>query len=192
MTVPSFNVISAIATRSGRARVRRSGELHLRSLLYSADRHPLPVRGFKRRGAVHQHDGDHVLKRDVGHVPIVHDLRFGMRHTDDHFLHIVGLHRALLEDVVHRVERRLDRGADRPLFDVGPGDFESLTEPLDEQLWFGRPPNAAGSCRRQRNVVEPVETGGMRSAAVKAAAGGMPANTNAFSMCSVAVPGADA
>ena len=46
--------------------------------------------------------------------------------------HVVGVERALPADVLDRVERRLNRRADRPLLDVGVDDLEPLAEAVDQ------------------------------------------------------------
>ena len=87
-----------------------------------------------------EHHRDHVLQADVGNVPVVDDRADARGEPDDDLLDVVGVERTLPAEVLDRVERRLDRRADRPLLDVGVDDLVSLAQMLDEhrRVAFGR------------------------------------------------------
>jgi hypothetical protein len=77
---------------------------------------------------------DHVLQADIGNVAIVHDGPDARRQTHADRLHVVRFEGPLAADVVDRVERRLNRGANRPLLDVGVDHLETLAEAIDQHV----------------------------------------------------------
>ncbi len=89
------------------------------------------VRGLERDGAVDQHHGDHVLQADVGDVAVVHHRGFAGAEPHAHLSHLLGVERPPFQQDLQRVERRLDRRADRPFLDVGADDLVALAELLD-------------------------------------------------------------
>ena len=101
-------------------------------------------------------------------------------------LHVVGIHGPLFQNVVHGVERRLDRRTHGPFLDVGPAQSRSARRAANQLLRIG-----IGRVRQEiivdarKNVVEAVKSRMNHQGGGHSVARVMPAKTKAFSMCSV-------
>src|SRR4029077_893881 len=84
------------------------------------------VRRFERDGLVDEHDGHQVLEAYIGDFAVVDDGGFVGRHARDHLFHLVGGEMLALDQIVERVERRLNGRADGPLLHVGASDLVAL------------------------------------------------------------------
>ena len=86
----------------------------------------------ERDRLIEEHDGNHVLHANVGHVAIADGIGLVAGDADDNFAHVVRGERALLEETSESVERSLNRRAYCPFLDVGAGDLVSLAKFFDQ------------------------------------------------------------
>ena len=100
----------------------------------------LVVRGLEAHGAVGQHHGAQMLHADVGHGAVVRGVRAQMRDAHGEPLDLPGADAVRADQFQQRIERGLDRRADRPALDVGVHDLVALAQVARELFRVGRVP----------------------------------------------------
>ena len=122
---------------------------------------PVIMGAQEGEAAVEHQQRQQMLQIDVRHGAVIDDVRFLLRHLDPDPLDIGRLEAVLLDQRLHRVERRLDGRAYRPFLDVGGHDLEARAEPVDQKLrpWLRRK-GEEEIARAGEDVVDPGEAGG--------------------------------
>src|SRR4029434_1582315 len=90
------------------------------------------VRRCKSDVAGDQHDSAHMLYANVGHISVVDGIGALARHSDYDFLDFLPVDALLADEVVQRIEGRLDRRAHGPALDVGMHDVIRNTESMNQ------------------------------------------------------------
>ena len=81
---------------------------------------------------VEEHYRDHVLQADIGHFTVTYGIGLIAGDVHHDFLNFVRGKGSFPEEASKRVKRRLNRGAHRPLLDVGARDFIALAKSVDK------------------------------------------------------------
>src|SRR5712672_2207684 len=132
--VPSVNITSTIAPRTPSIDARIREDIYFGALAEDGwIFHTRPVmHGSEGDRFIEEHDRDHMLHADIGHVAVADGIGLIGRNADYDFADIIGRELALLEKACEGIERSLNRRTDRPFFDVGAGNLVAFAEFIGE------------------------------------------------------------